>query len=110
MSENQQVNDQQPNETPSDPFSTFLHHEQRAFTETGKALEALLPPGFKEHSQEAGREFVSGVKVLFDAALEGMQKASKDFEQNMNRQRSSGSDNGDHPSSTGATKVKVQVD
>src|SRR5664279_262668 len=103
----QQVNDQQPNETPGeekhDPFAEFLRHQQRAAEETGKALDALLPPGFKEHSKEARREFVSGMKVLFDAAIEGLGKASKDFDKNFNRERASGTDAGDRPSSTGTT-------
>jgi hypothetical protein len=112
MSEQEQVNDQQeqtPGEATQNPFNEFLRHQQRAVEETGKALDALLPPAFKEHSQEACREFTSGVKVLFDAALEGLQWASKEVDRNMNRERS-GDDAGDRPSSTGATKVKVQVD
>jgi hypothetical protein len=112
MSEYQQ--EPQTEETPggaarNTPFDRFLRHEQRAFEETGKALEALLPPGFKEHSQEAGREFVSGLKVLFDAAIDGVQKASADFDKNFNRP-ASGTDSDDRPSSTGTTKVKVQVE
>ena len=97
-----------PEEQKRDPFSEFLRHQQRAFDETGKAFEALIPPGFKEHSQEAGREFASGFKVLFDAFIEGLESASKDFDKNFNRERKSPGD--DRPSSTGTTKVKVQVD
>jgi hypothetical protein len=112
MSDYQQ--DQQPNETPGEekrgsPFNEFLRHQQRAVEETGKALDALLPPGFKEHSREAGREFVSGLKVLFDAALDGLEQVSQEFDKNFNRERS-GDDSSDRPSSTGTTKVKVQVD
>jgi hypothetical protein len=95
-------------QTRRDPFNEFLRHQQRAVEETGKALEALLPPDFRTHSQEAGREFVSGLKVLFDAALDGVEKASRDFDKNFKRRADDDSD--DRPSSTGATKVKVQVD
>lgn len=113
MSENEHVNDQQPEQTPDEenqnPFNEFLRHQQRAVEEAGKALDALLPPGFKEHGQEAGREFVSGMKVLFDAALDGLQQVSKEVDRNMNRERPA-SDSDDRPSSTGTTKVKVQVD
>src|SRR4051794_8026786 len=112
-----QTNDQQPDETQSaqgvgkkSPMGEFLKHQQRAAEETFKAVDALFPPGFKEHSQEAGREFVSGIKVLADAVIDGLQQASKDFDKNLKRERPTRSDSGDHPSSTGATKVKVQVD
>lgn len=112
MSEYHQENDTQASETAGqkhDPLNDFLRHQQRAVEETGKALEALLPDGFKTHSKEAGREFISGMKVLFDAALDGVEKASKDFDKNFTRQRAEG-DSDERPSSTGATKVKVQVD
>jgi hypothetical protein len=103
------------NETPAGdgkttPFGEFLRHQKRAVEETGKAVDSLLPPGFKQHGSEAGREFVSGFKVLFDAVIDGVQKASKDFDETMNRQRAASSDADDRPSSTGTTKVKVQVD
>jgi hypothetical protein len=111
MSDNHQVNDQETSETPSEeqrgPFNEFLHHQQRAFEEAGKAFDALIPPGFKEHGQEAGREFVSSFKVLVDAAINELEKASKEFDKNFKR---SASDDSDRPSSTGTTKVKVQVD
>lgn len=113
MSDYQQSNEPQTEEMPgaekTNPINEFLRHQQRAVEETGKALDALLPPGFKEHSREAGREFVSGMKVLLDAAVEGLEKASQEFDKNFNRERPE-SDAGDKPSSTGTTKVKVQVD
>ncbi len=95
--------------TKRDPLNDFLRHQQRAVEETGKALESLLPPDFRTHGKEAGREFISGIKVLFDAALDGVEKASRDFDKNFTKTRSEG-DSDDRPSSTGATKVKVQVD
>ena len=109
-----QTSDQQPDETQSagkkSPMSEFLKHQQRAAEETFKAVDALFPPGFKEHGEQAGREFVSGIKVLADAVIDGLQQASKDFDKNLKRERPTSSDSGDHPSSTGTTKVKVQVD
>ena len=95
MSDFQQ--DQTANETPAGearatPFGEFLRHQKRAFEETGKAVDSLLPPGFKEHGSEAGREFISGFKVLFDAVIDGVQKASKDFEETLNRERPASSD------------------
>lgn len=95
------------------PFDQFVEHQRKALDEAGKAIDALLPDSFKEHSKESRREFVKGMKVLVDAAITEMEKASREFDKNMNRRRdtpSTGSDSGDRPSSTGATKVKVQVD
>ena len=109
MTDQQQVNET-PGEDKVNPFNEFLQHQKRAVEETGKALDALLPPGFKEHSREAGREFASGMKVLFDVALDGLENMSKEFDKNFTRQQPPASDSGDRPSSTGTTKVKVQVD
>jgi len=96
----------------SKPFDAFVRHQKKAFEETSKALDALVPPGFKEHGTEARREFVKGVKVLVDAAISEMEKASRDFEKNFNRARPEDAADGeaDRPSTTGATKVKVQVE
>ncbi len=107
--ENETQSSQSAGEAKHDPFNQFLRHQQRAVEESAKALDALLPEGFKEHGKEAGREFVSGMKVLFDAAVDGLNKASQDFDRNFNRQRGQ-DDSEDRPSSTGTTKVKVQVD
>ncbi len=108
--QNNQDTTEMPGAEKHDPLNEFLRHQQRAVEETGKALESLLPPGFREHSQEAGREFVKGMKVLFDAALEGVEQVSKEVDKNLNRQRPASDEGGDRPSTTGTTKVKVQVD
>ena len=88
----------------STPFDQFVLHQRKALEETGKALDALVPPGFKEHGAEAGREFAKGFKVLVDAAITELERMSKEMER---RQQESGND---RPSSTGPTKVKVQVE
>ena len=61
-----------------------------------------MPPGFKEHGAEAGREFVKGFRVLVDAAITELEKMSKEMEKNRT--------DDDHPSTTGPNKVKVQVE
>jgi hypothetical protein len=95
----------------NDPFGAFLHHQKRALEESAKAIDALLPEGFKEHSKEAGREFTKGFKVLVDAAIEGLEKAGEEMDKNFKRSTSTASDEGDdRPASTGRGKVKVQVD
>lgn len=106
---------EQTTETPAEgsaqkPFDEFIRHQKKAFDEAGKALDALVPPGFKEHGAEARREFVKGMKILVDAAIAEMEKASREFEKNFNRERPAPQDDAERPSTTGATKVKVQVE
>jgi hypothetical protein len=98
------------------PFEQFLEHQKRAVEETGKALEALLPLGFREHSEQARKEFIKGMKVLVDAAVVELEKASKEVDKALKQARqgkpsaAGGGAAGERPSSTGKTKVKVQVD
>ncbi len=97
-----------PEESPDNrtPLEEFLHHQRRALEETGKALEALLPEGFRVHSKNASQEFTKGFKVLVDAAMEELKQASKKDEQ---ADDEAGEDT-TPASTTGKTKVKVQVD
>lgn len=83
----------------------FLDHQRRALEETGKALEALLPDGFRKHGSEASKEFTKGFRVLVDAAMEEMKKARSGAEEG-----ESSSDDDDKPSTTGKAKVKVEVE
>jgi hypothetical protein len=95
----------------TDPLGAFVQHQKRAFEESVKAVEALLPEGFKEHGKEASREFIKSFKVLVDATIDGLEKASQEFDKNFKRSTSrTGSDGGDRPSTTGPSKVKVQVE
>ncbi len=84
------------------PFDQFVEHQRKAIDEGAKAIEALLPEGFVKHGKEAQREFVAGFKILVDAAIGEMEKLAKRSEPV--------DDDDDRPSSTGKTKVKVQVD
>jgi len=86
------------------PFETFIYHQRRALEETGKALEALLPEGFREHGGEASKEFIKGFKALVDAAITEIEKATSQVEEVKD------DDSNEPPSTTGKTKVKVQVD
>jgi hypothetical protein len=83
------------------PIEEFLTHQRRAVEEMGKALEALLPEGFREHGSEASKEFAKGFKVLVDAAINELEKVSKKVEEEAERKPGS---------TTGKTKVKVQVE
>lgn len=99
--------------TGGDPFKAFVEHQRKALEETGKALDALVPDGFKEHSAEAGREFVKGMKVLVDAALAELERASREIDKNFSRRPAAAAEApkpASPPNSTGTNKVKVQVD
>ena len=52
------------------PMERFFFHQRRALEETGKAMEALLPPDFRRHGGQASREFARGFRVLVDAAID----------------------------------------
>jgi hypothetical protein len=106
------MSEKQSNQEPEDgqeerkqnPLDTFVEHQKRALDETGKALESLLPPDFVAHAKEAQKEFVAGFKVLADSFIDEMEKVAKKTE------RAVESDDEDKPSTTGKSKVKVQVD
>ena len=90
-------------EAPQTPLESFVYHQRRALEETGKALEALLPEGFREHGSEASKEFVKSFKILVDAAITEVEKATT-------RVQDVTEEGDDKPSTTGKTKVKVQVE
>ena len=86
-------------------FETFLSHQKRALEETGKALEALLPEGFRVHGSNASKEFTKGFKVLVSAAMQELRKARKDEDE------AEGVGGEEQPvSTTGKNKVKVKVE
>ncbi|GAB4311315.1 MAG: hypothetical protein Kow00117_04530 [Phototrophicales bacterium] len=101
MEDNRNV-DETTEETPRTPFEEFLYHQRRALEETGKALEALLPEGFRTHGSQASKEFARGFRVLVDAAMQELRKARKGGDES----------EADEPpiSTTGKTKVKVEVE
>jgi hypothetical protein len=106
------VSDKQTSQQPEDvqeeakrnPLDSFVEHQKRALDETGKAIESLLPPDFVAHAKEAQKEFIAGFKVLADSFIDEMEKVAKKTE------RAVDSDDEDKPSTTGKSKVKVQVD
>ncbi|MFW5708637.1 MAG: hypothetical protein ACOCX5_00310 [Chloroflexota bacterium] len=108
MTENPELEyetDQQPmdDEAPRTPFEEFLYHQRRALEETGRALEALLPEGFRTHGSNASKEFTKGFRVLLDAAMNELRKARQE-------EVDEEDDEDQPPSTTGKTKVKVNVD
>ena len=99
-------------EEANSPIDRFFQHQRRALEETGKALESLLPPGFREHSSEAGREFAKGFRILVDAAIDELKKAGEmDPPEEVEVEVEVNSDDDDEPpSSTGENKIKIEVD
>jgi hypothetical protein len=97
--ENETYDEFEQDETMRGAFEDFLHHQRRALEETGKALEALLPEGFRKHGSEASKEFTKGFRVLVDAAMSELKKA-----------KSEDATKDDGPTTTGRTKVKVEVE
>lgn len=91
---------------PRSPFESFLYHQRRALEETGKALESLLPEGFREHGAQATKEFTKGLRVLMDAAVDEVKKAADKVREQSDK--ATDGTEGDSPTPTG--KVKVQVD
>lgn len=108
-------------EQPKTPLEQFLFHQRRALEETGKALESLLPPNFKTHTQAAGNEFASGFRVLIDAAIDEIKNASEmedpeaqareEQERQASANLASDDDNDDDESaSSGKGNIKIEVD
>ncbi len=93
----------------NDPMGAFLYHQRRAVEEALKAVDALLPDGFKEHGKESSNEFVTGFRVLGEAIADTLEKAGKELDKNLRKAQNKDDDN-DQPSTTGPTKVKVKVD
>lgn len=54
------------------PLNTFVEHQRNAFNEASKALDSLIPEGFKEHSKAAAEEAVDGYRTLFNSLVGGV--------------------------------------
>jgi hypothetical protein len=94
------------------PLTAFVEHQVNAAHETLEALRGLLPPEFRTHARAARHEFLLSFKVLLEGVTEKV-------EQEMARARQAAADAGkksdksddddDKPSTTGKSKVKVEV-
>ena len=100
---------------PKSPLEAFIYHQRRALEETSKALDALIPPDVREHSSEAGRQFVKGFKVLVDAAISEIEKAANKVQEVKSEgETEAGAEapkpEAPRPSTIGKTKIKVVVE
>jgi hypothetical protein len=75
----------------------FIHHQGKAFEETGKALASLLPKEFRTHVGNAVEECRAGFEVLTDGVIDTV-------ESGLGRLRSKPKEEED------TTKVKVEVE
>lgn len=95
---------QQQKSIPETPLGQFVYHQKLAAAAALKALNALIPPEFKTHSAEASKEFATSFQVLIDSVNETITRE-------LNRWRGTPQDSEKKggPSTTGKTKVKVEV-
>jgi hypothetical protein len=89
-------------------FNDFMDHQRRAFEESGKALDALFPDAFKEHGAVARDEFRKGLKVVVDYTIDELEKLTK--AEDPDAKPANEEDEEPPQSTTGRTKVKVQVE
>jgi hypothetical protein len=94
-------------EEPRSRFDEFVFHQRRALEETGKAIEALFPEKFVEHGKKAGTEFNTAMRALVDAVTEEIKKAADSARA---AKEEGAVDDDDDTSTTGKTKVRVQVE
>ena len=97
------------------PLEQFIFHQRRGLEEFGKAMESLLPPRFKEHTQAAGNEFATGFRVLIDAAIDEIKKASEmedpDAQREMDQERQASANlAADEEESSSSGKIRVELD
>ena len=103
-----------PDDADKTPLEQFIFHQRRGLEEFGKAMDSLLPPGFKEHTQAAGSEFATGFRVLIDAAIDEIKKASEmedpeHHEQERAAAANLASDDDEAPPSP-SQRIKVELD
>ena len=99
------------------PLEQFIFHQRRGLEEFGKAMESLLPPRFKEHTHAAGNEFATGFRVLIDAAIDEIKKASEmedpDAQREMEQERQASANlaaDEEADSETGGSSQKIRVE
>ncbi|PJF37337.1 MAG: hypothetical protein CUN49_00850 [Candidatus Thermofonsia Clade 1 bacterium] len=86
------------------PLAGFVHHQRKAAEAAIKALGAFIPPDFFKYSREAREEYLKSFKVLIEGA-----RATVEREIKRARGEKTEDDQPKRPSTTGKTKVKVEV-
>ncbi len=93
------------NEAPDlkNTLESFAEHQRKAAKEACEAVVSLLPPDFRTHSRTAGDEFAKSLQVLADGVMGVMEREVKRMRTNVQTGPGGG------PSTTGKSKVKVEV-
>lgn len=109
--ERQQENQGQQAPKYKTPLEGFIYHQLRAAEFTVKALNALLPPDFHSHSREARKEFSESLDVLFKGFSEAVENELNKFTKatDGSTKKSNAHKASEGPSTTGKTKVRVEV-
>ena len=103
--------EQPEDEAAQTPLEQFIFHQRRGLEEFGKAMESLLPPGFREHTQAAGSEFATGFRVLIDAAIDEIKKASEmEAREQAAQDAASAKLSSDDDDQASSGKIKVELD
>lgn len=76
-------------------IDAFVRHQKEAAEEAKLAIEALIPEGTRHHGKAAKRAFRKAFKVVLDEISERLEFAEDEDDE--------------RPSTTGPTKVKVEV-
>jgi hypothetical protein len=92
------------------PLEGFIFHQRRAAEEAVRAVDSLIPDSFKNHARESAKEWLTSFKVLVEGA-------ASNLEQELNRMREprqkpadkNQPKSGSGPTTTGKSKVKVEV-
>ncbi len=93
--ENMQNEDEFLRDEDESAIEAFLRYQRHAIEESRLAVDALIPEGFKEHGREAKRAFKKSFKVLLQEIAERIEVPEQGEPA--------------RPSTTGKTKVKVEV-
>lgn len=89
----------------------FINHQANAVREAVKAVDALLPEGFKQHGSASLHETVKSYRVLFNAGLEVLNRAGQNVDEALKKAKAAVEEEGDdRASTTGPTKVRVEVE
>ena len=93
------------------PFTAFVEHQLNAAQETIEALRGLLPLEFRTHAHAARREFLMSFQVLLEGVTERVDEEMARARQAKaeSTKKSDNDDDDDKPSTTGKSKVKIDV-
>jgi membrane protein involved in colicin uptake len=60
-------------------FEQFLEHQRNAVKEVGRALEAMIPEGVRDHGSTAYKQTIEGYRGLFNAVMDEVNTKVEQF-------------------------------